>query len=477
MRSPRTLAAAVASVAAITVLARIAGFGRTFALSKTVGDNCLGAVYTTANLVPNVLFEVVAGGMLAGALVPVLAPALAAGTAEGRERASRTASAVLTWTVLVLAVAAALTALLAGPVTRLLLGGAAADCAGAAAAAEAMLLVFLPQVPLYGLAVVLGGALQAQRRFTASAAAPLVSSLVVTAAYLGFAVLLPAGVARHASPDAVPPGALAVLSWGTTAGVLAMVVTHVPALRSQIRWRPALRPAPGDGTRLRGLALAGLAVLLAQQAVTLATARLSNAGGDEGAVVRWSFAWALFLLPYAVLAVPVAMAVFPRLAAAAGREDPGVAPLVAGTSRAVVLAGSAVPAALPGAATPVALVFVLGGPGSGRSADLAGALVVFAPALLGYGLTALLVRALYAVGRGRAAAGAAVTGWAVVLLAALVLTRLLPPGRVVTALAAAHAIGLTVGALLLARAVRAACGPPAVAGLARASGAGALAAL
>ncbi len=79
---------------------------------------------------------------------------------------------------------------------------------------------------------------------------------------------------------------------------------------------------PGDGARLRTLALSGLAVLLAQQVVTVAVTTVSN-DASAGAVVRWSYAWALFLLPYAVLAVPVATAVFPRLARAAdaGRAD------------------------------------------------------------------------------------------------------------------------------------------------------------
>ena len=52
-----------------------------------------------------------------------------------------------------------------------------------------MLVVFAPQILLYGLAVVLYGILQAHRRFTAPALAPVVSSLVVIAAYLAFVPL------------------------------------------------------------------------------------------------------------------------------------------------------------------------------------------------------------------------------------------------------------------------------------------------
>jgi putative peptidoglycan lipid II flippase len=56
-----------------------------------------------------------------------------------------------------------------------------------------MLLVFLPQVVLYGVAVVLTGVLQAHRRFLGPALAPLLSSVVVISAYL----LTPPAVGRR----------------------------------------------------------------------------------------------------------------------------------------------------------------------------------------------------------------------------------------------------------------------------------------
>ncbi|NIZ93678.1 lipid II flippase MurJ, partial [Kineococcus rubinsiae] len=463
----RSLAAAAASVALLTVLARAAGFGRLLAFSQTVGDTCFGTAYQTANLVPNVLFEVVAGGALAGVLVPLLSARLASGDPAERAAASRTASAALTWSVSVLVVVAAATALFAAPVMRLLLGGADGECGPELLRTGVLMLwVFLPQVPLYAVAIVFAGVLQAQQRFTAPAAAPLVSSLVVGVAYLVVGVLVPAAVVRAGDLDAVPGAALAVLAGGTTLGVVALAATHAPALRSAVTWRPAWRPAPGDGARLRSLALSGLAVVLAQQVVTVVVVRLTNDTADPGAVNRWSYAWALFLLPYAVLAVPVATAVFPRLSRAAGAE---FAELVARAARTVVVVCSLGAAVLVAVAGPVAVVFVSSRVGSGRTSDLSTALVVFAPGLLGYGLLALLTRALYSTGRGRAAATGTVAGWGLVLVAAVVLTAVLPDDAVVTAVAAAHTLGLSLAALLLARSLRAQAGPAAVAGVPRAA--------
>ncbi len=72
--------------------------------SKTVGDTCLGDVYNAANTLPNVLFEIVAGGVLAGVVIPVVARHVGA---QRRTEVVQTTSALLTWTVIILTPAAA----------------------------------------------------------------------------------------------------------------------------------------------------------------------------------------------------------------------------------------------------------------------------------------------------------------------------------------------------------------------------------
>ena len=107
-----------------------------------------------------------------------------------------------------------------------------------------MLIVFAPQVLLYGLAVVLYGILQSHRRFGAPALAPLLSSLVVIGAYAGFGEVGGGYVNRLAE---LPPRAEYLLSGGTTLGVLALVVTAVvPAWRLRRPLAPdAAVPAGG----------------------------------------------------------------------------------------------------------------------------------------------------------------------------------------------------------------------------------------
>ena len=234
---------AAVMIGVITVLARLVGFGRQVVFAHTVGTTCLGTAYTTANMVPNIIYDIVLGGALASVVVPVLAgPAGRAGDA-----ARQISSALLTWTVVLLVPVSAVVAVAAHPIVSVLLGnGGGCPRAELAGVGTRMLIVFAPQVLFYGLAVVLYGILQSHRRFGAPALAPLLSSLVVVGAYAGFGVIGGAYVNRLRD---LPPSAEYLLSGGTTLGVLALVLTAVvPAWRLRIGLRPAL-PVPRRGRR------------------------------------------------------------------------------------------------------------------------------------------------------------------------------------------------------------------------------------
>src|SRR5699024_8779473 len=136
------------------------------------------------------------------------------------------------------------------------------------------LAVFAPQIPLYGLGVVLTGVLQAQRRFLAAALAPLLNSLVVIAVFFVFGAMAPG---PRDDPGAIADSAIAVLGWGTTAGVAVMSLPLLwPVHRSGVRLRPTLRFPEGVAARARALALAGLGALVAQQVSVLVALRLAN---------------------------------------------------------------------------------------------------------------------------------------------------------------------------------------------------------
>lgn len=455
------IAGGAAVFAAITLLARAAGFGRWIVYSNSVSAECVGNAYSTANQLPNVLFEVVAGGALAGAVVPLLAGPLAR---ADRAEVDRTASALLTWAVAVLAPVSLLVALLAGPLVQLL-GAGGRGCDGGAALAARMLVVFAPQVLLYGIGVVLAGVLTAHRRLVWPALGPLLSSLVVMTAYAIFA-----RTAQGAGNDplALPGTAEAWLAWGTTAGVLVMTLPMLwPVRRAGVRLRPTFAFPPGVARRAVALASAGVVTLLAQQASVVAVLLLANGRGATATLNVFQYTQAVYLLPYALLAVPLATSAFPRLAerAATGDTD-GFAATAAWTTRALLLVSSAGAAVLVAVAVPVAAFF--GHLDAGEVGEMAPALVAMAPGLVGFAVIAHVGRALYALERGRLAAVATVVGWVAVVVAMVVLSLLVTrPPDVAVALGGGTSIGMTVAGVALVVALRRSAGPSALDGLAR----------
>jgi putative peptidoglycan lipid II flippase len=463
----QTIGRAAVLIAALTAAGRVIGFGRQLVFAHTVANSCLGSAYTTANLVPNIIYDIVLGGALASIMVPVLAgPAeRSAADPQAARDTRRIASALLTWTVLLLAPVSAILAVAASPVISVLIphlrGCAKTE---AVAVGSGMLEVFALQILLYGLAVVLYGILQAHRKFTAPALAPVLSSLVVITAYL---VFVPLGGTHTTRLAGLSGAAELTLSVGTTAGVAALVLTAVvPALRLRLRLRPMLRFPDGVARRAGSLATVGIAALIAQDASLIVVTRLANGHGGSGAVVLYNYGWQMSFAVYAVLAVPIAVSAFPVLSARDGDEFDATA---AFSTRAVLLVSCLGAALLAGAAAPAARLFA-SHPAQAR--QLALALAAFAPGVIGYGLIACLSRVLLADGKNRAAAAAMAGGWLIVIMVDVVAVKMVTARWVVPALGLGNTVGLVVSGTALLGAVRRARGRAALHGSMRAAAAG-----
>ncbi|WP_326559375.1 murein biosynthesis integral membrane protein MurJ [Micromonospora sp. NBC_01796] len=445
------VAGAAALIAVLTVASRLAGFGRTGIFTWVVGDTDLGGVYVVANTVPNIVFEIVAGGALASLVVPLLAGAVAAGD---RRSVAETTGALLTWTVTLLVPLAVLVAVFAGPIVSLIIGDPTPAQRDAGAG---MLRVFAPQLPLYGIGIVLTGVLQAHRRFAWPVLAPLLSSLTVIGVYLLFG-----GVeGRHASIAQVEVSGQLILSIGTTLGVVVLSgCLIVPVSRLGLRPRPGYGFSAENRRRIGGLALAGAVTVTGQQIALLVMLRLA-ADASVGNPVVLNLAQTMYLLPWAVLAVPLAVAAYPTLVAAyATGDEETFRRTLAPTTRGVLLLSCLGAAALIATAEPVARFFDFG-------SESAAAIAGFGPGLLGYGVFAVLSRALYARGDNRAAAATTAAGWLVVPVAAVGLSRLLPDADRLVAVTSANSIGMLVLGTLLVVVVARRAGRSMLDGLAR----------
>jgi putative peptidoglycan lipid II flippase len=451
-------------IAGLTLLSRILGLIRTLVFSQTVGASCLGTAYITANQVPNLIYELVLGGALTSAMVPVLARSAERAGTDPAEKAhvSQITSALLTWSVIILVPLTFAIVAAAGPIASLLNPvNPNAHCvrADVVATTGAMLAVFAPQAILYGLSVVLYGLLQAYRRFTGPALAPVLASLVVITSYLVFVPLdkgLP--LAR------MPLSAELVLSVGATLGIAALVVVSlVPAWRLHLRLRPALRFPPGVARRAGGLAVVGVLELIAVDLSSVVTIALANGRGATGAIVLFNYAWQAFSAVSAVLAMSIIISAFPVLSARDGQVFDRTC---AGSTRAVLLMswlGTAVIAAIT---VPAAHVLA-------RQPDqvpqLVAGFAMFAPGLAGIGVVANLSRVMFAIGRLKVAAAALAGSWLLVIAADVVLAELAPARLVVAALALGCTIGQSLVAIPLVLATRRIRGAAAVQGIGHAT--------
>jgi len=490
--------AAAGLIALVTLVARVFGFGRWLVFSQTVGATCVGNVYQAANQLPNVVFEVAAGGALAAVAVPIIAGQLARQDQTGANQATQTASALLTWALTVLGPLSILMAAAAFPLSKLLVG--VEKCSGSTDLMASMLVVFAPQIALYGVGIVLAGVLQAHRRFLAGAVAPLLSSVVVIATYLLFAAL-----AQGMGDDLtrLPSQASTVLAAGTTLGVVALSLPLlIPMHRAGIRLRPTWTFPEGVARRARALTGAGLLALLAQQVAVLVTLWVSQHRGGPGTLNVYVYVQAVYLLPYAVLAVPVAIAAFPSMASrldqaamatgldqaalAGGPGQPTMASgsdqtsvecaeqTLASSTRAITVATCAGAAVLVAVAPPIGALFSAldagrhSPAGQEALAALPGALTAFSPGLVGFGMAALLTRALYVRGRPAIAGAVVAVGWLIAAVVPLVaLQDDAGPRNTLQWLGFASSFGMTVAGAGLFVAVRGAWGPQAFQGLGR----------
>ncbi|MEZ5322559.1 MAG: lipid II flippase MurJ [Microthrixaceae bacterium] len=428
----------------LVAVSRASGLIRMVVALAVLGTSSpLSNVYSSANTVPTLLFEMLAAGALSATLVPELRRRFAAGDHDG---ARRIEVAVLTWAGGALA-AVVLAAILARTaLASVLLDGVEnpRDRAEAAALLGTLLVYFAPQILAYLLNAVAVAHLQARFRIAASVICPAVNNVVLVATYLLFRHL------RGGRPPSLPLRGVEVLTLGlgTLAGVVAMC--SVPVIDALAHGARPAKPLSVRSPEMRRIGRDGLwaAVFLGAGQATLALALpLTNAYNGHGLV--WMLSWQLFLVPYALLAVPVLTARFPSMAAA---HDEGsverLREVTDGGVRSIVTTGLLAGAVLWGTAPAVARVLSLG-EAHDASGLMARALGALAPGIVAYGLVQFFARRSYAVGDTRAPAVVAVVVAAVVVGLMFGLVGSVSVAQRLTVLGASFTFGQLVGAVLM----------------------------
>ena len=296
-----------------TGLSRLSGLLRVGALTYALGATTLSDAYNLANTTPNIVYELILGGILSATLVPIFVDHLEHDDDEGT-------STVVTVAVVCLAVLT-LVAMLAAPliIDIYALRLPADDAAAQAEVAVPLLRLFLPQIFFYGLMSLGTALLNARRSFFAPAYAPILNNVVVIAVLVAFAVA--AGSSPSLGQVQDDTTLLLLLGVGTTAGIAAMTVALWPAIRRagiRLRFRfdlhhPSVRKVAGLSGWTLGYAACNQVALF----VVLALAT----GVGAGAASACTLACSLCQLPHGLLAVSIMTTFLPDLSAFAARRD------------------------------------------------------------------------------------------------------------------------------------------------------------
>jgi len=231
------------AVAAGTAMSRVTGLVRVMVLSTVLGGSALTSAYNQANASPNLVYELLLGGVLSSTLVPLF-------TRLRHQQDERGEVAVRTVALAGSLVLAALAVLAAPVIFRLYASTSPADVdvdlyreVGASLAA-----FFLVQIFFYGLNAVASAELQARKRYFAAAWAPALGNVAVIVS------LLTVPSALH-GVEATLQDVLAndrlrwTLGLGATAGIAVMALALLPPMARagvpmgiSLDWRnPAVR--------------------------------------------------------------------------------------------------------------------------------------------------------------------------------------------------------------------------------------------
>ncbi len=306
-RRGRSLLAASAWPAVGTTLSRVTGLVRVGALTYALGLTTIADVYNLANTTPNILYELVLGGVLSSTLVPLFVRTL-------DDADDDTASVVTTVAFSAIVAMTLLGVLLAPWVNRLFaLPLEGAERAQQLELGDDFLELLIPQILFYGVTTLVTALLHARRRFAPPAFTPVLTNLVTAAA----AVIAAQWFARSGAEM----GQVYVLGLGTTAGVAVMAIALVPFIRRAgitLRWRFQPRhPAVRSVLRLSGWTVGFAAANQISLLLILTLAR----GQDAGTVSAYQYAFIFFQLPHGLIAVSLMTAILPELAEAAVDRD------------------------------------------------------------------------------------------------------------------------------------------------------------
>ncbi|MGH3732839.1 MAG: murein biosynthesis integral membrane protein MurJ [Acidimicrobiales bacterium] len=321
----------VMSMAGGTLVSRISGFVRVLVLAWVLGFTPIADAFNLSNTVPNMLFDLVLGGIATATFIPVFVERLAL---DGERRAWKSISSVITGALIVLVGASVIAWFLAPYIidgfTFIQRTSTAHEsvayvlhqrlvAAQQRAVATDLLRFFVPQIFFYGVIGIATALLNIRRRFGIATWVPVANNLVAIAILIWFHLVDPSPVLA----DLAGSRDLLWLGLGTTAGVAIQFLCLVPSLMRSDLWRLSFRLDLADSA-MKAIGRLGswtLLVVLTNQLSLYVVLAFAFGIGGSGPVSDYTYGWAFMQMPYAVVVVSVLGALTPQLAGFATDED------------------------------------------------------------------------------------------------------------------------------------------------------------
>lgn len=299
-----------------TAASRITGQVRTILLAAALGTTGLAAnAYQAGSQIPQVIYTLVSGGIFNAVLVPQIVRTLK--SKDAQEQLNK----LITFAIVLLLAVTGVVAALTPALTRLYVNGGS----DMLALSTAFTFWCVPQIFFYGLYTVVGQILAAKDHFGMYAWSSVGANVI---SCVGFTVF----ILMFGKADKQPLGfwteekiALTAGTWTLGVAFQALVL-FLPLFKLGIHYRPRLG-VHGIGLRQMGpVAAWSLGIVVMDQLTTIINTRVSTSAPlkaheaygtslyEVAGNATYQNAFTIYVLPYSLIAVSVATAIFPRIA-------------------------------------------------------------------------------------------------------------------------------------------------------------------
>ena len=301
-----------------TAASRVTGQIRTILLAWALGTTGYAAnAYQAGSMIPQVIYTLVSGGIFNAVLVPQIVRTLKAKDAETK------LNKLITLAITMLLTVAILMALCTPLLTRLYVNGGPETMA----LATSFTLWCMPQIFFYGLYTVIGQILAAKDHFTAYAWSSVGANIISCIGFGTFIALFDRATEHPLDFWTADKIALTAGTWTLGVAFQALVL-FIPLTKIGLKYRPqfGLR---GIGLRSMGpVAAWSVGIVVIDQLANIVITRTSTNAPmlaqqqfginplDVAGNASYQNAYTIYMLPYSLIAVSLATAIFPKISRA-----------------------------------------------------------------------------------------------------------------------------------------------------------------